>query len=248
MAGDERADDTPVVTTAPPEYGETWVYESIAGAFPGVDVSDRAAVAIQFASFEAGVLALAAVYGLPRAAIVGSVAVLVAAVGSAFMLDIGSRARRLDAPPTYSRLLFASSAEVVLGVLAYVAVLTYLFVHDPRAGAAPPLLASLFGDAPPLPAVLLALLILWDLCYRIGAAWWSAVAACWLSLRADLDPRSASELRAVDRRTIGFAAVQSLLVPPVVDHPLLVGAVVGHVGATLLVAGLSLALSAPTRR
>ena len=30
-----------------PQYGETWVYESIVGALPGVDLSEAQAVAIQ---------------------------------------------------------------------------------------------------------------------------------------------------------------------------------------------------------
>ena len=58
----ERAADGSGIVPGP-EYGETWVYESIIGALPGIDISERLALVIQFTLFEVGVLVLAAVYG-----------------------------------------------------------------------------------------------------------------------------------------------------------------------------------------
>jgi hypothetical protein len=113
-----------------PEYGETWVYESIIGALPGVDISERAALAVQFAVFEAGVLSLAAVYGLWDGALAGTVAVLVATAGSFEMLRISKLVRRADPPDSYRRLVFGSSIEVVLGVFAFAALIVYLFVVE----------------------------------------------------------------------------------------------------------------------
>jgi hypothetical protein len=218
-------------------YGETWVYESIVGALPGVTLSDHAAVAVQFLAFEALVVALAAVYGLWNALLPGTVAVAVAAVGSAFMLDLGARLRDADVPGPYRRLLFGSSVEVVLGVLAYVALVTYLFVYDPRTDGS--LLVDLLGQEPPVFAVSLLLLVLWDVCYRIGTGWWAAVVALWRTFRYEVDPQTARVLRAADRRTAAFGALQSALLPFLLDHPLLAGAVAGHVLATVAVAGLS---------
>jgi hypothetical protein len=237
--GGERA--TASTGESPPVagvYGETWVYESIVGAVPGVDISDRLAVLIQFAIFEVGVLALAVVYDLPNAILPGTAAVLVAAAGSAFMLDIGSRARGPGVPPRYRQLLFASSIEVVLGVVAYVTLLTYLFVWDPRDGVT--LFAGLLGERPPVLPAALALLVLWDVCYRIGTGWWAAVVALWRSVTQDVTGDAAAQLAGVDRRTLAFGALQAVLVPFVWGHPPLVVAVAGHVVAVVVVTTASL--------
>jgi len=227
----------------PPErrlFGETWVYESIVGAIPGLGLTDTQAVLVQFGVFEAGVLVLSAAYGLWNAVVPGTVAVLVAALGSAFMLDLGSRVRRLDVPERYRRLLFASRIEVVLGLFAYVGLVTYLFVYDPRRGSEP-LLRSLLGPEPPLLPTYLLLLVLWDLCYRIGTGWWAAVVALWRSSRYAFDDETAAALRAIDLRNAAFGLLQLALVPFVAAEPLLVAAVVGHVIAVVTVSGLSVA-------
>jgi hypothetical protein len=171
-----------------PEYGETWVYESIIGALPGVDLSRGAAIAIQLAVFETAVLALAWYYA----------------------------------------------------VLAFIALVTHLFVFDPGDGGS--LVETLFGPEPPILVVYLTLLILWDLCYRIGTGWWTAVVALWRSGRYRFDANAVDTLRRADAETLGFAAVQLLLVPFVVDYPVLLAALVGHVLAVAVVVALSLTL------
>ncbi|MCG1004420.1 MULTISPECIES: hypothetical protein [Halobacterium] len=214
-------------------YGEAWVYESIVGAIPGISVSDRTAVLVQFAGFEAVLLALAFVYDLPGTIVPGTAAVAVAAAGSAFMLSIGRQARKTGVPVRYRRLLFASSIEVVLGVVAYVALLTYLFVYDPRDGAT--LFGALLGQQPPVIPAAFALLVLWDVCYRIGTGWWAAVVALWRSLVYEFDVDTAAVVRSVDRRTLAFGALQTVLLPFVWTHPPLLVAVAGHVAAVVLV-------------
>jgi hypothetical protein len=227
-----------------PEFGDTWVFESIIGALPGVSLSPSLAVTLQFAGFELAVLVLAAVYGLWEAAVAGTVAVAVAAAGSAAMLDLGDRVRELDAPASYRRLLFGSSIEVVLGILAYVALLTYLFVFDPRDGTT--LITELLGEDPPLLASYLLLLISWDVCYRIGTGWWAAVAALYRSRRFDFDASIAEEYRRLDLRTAGFALVQVALLPPLLSHPPLAVAVGGHILAVWIVVTASVfSLSRP---
>ncbi|MFT4932849.1 MAG: hypothetical protein ACI91T_002750 [Natronomonas sp.] len=228
-AGDER-DST--------RRGDTWVYESLVDVLPGITASSRAAVAIQFAGFEAAVLVLGLVYGRPLAALAGTVAVGVAAAGSAIMLGLGDRIRSLPMPPAYPRVLFGTQIEVVLGVLAFVAVVTHLFVYDPRV-ADESLLTMLLGDRPPLPAVYLALLIVWDLTYRIGTGWWAAVVACWRSYRFEFDPTTAAGLRRVDGLNALFGVLQLAVVPFVWDRPILRFAVLGHVVAVLVVTGAS---------
>jgi hypothetical protein len=237
-AADASASPTGQHGPAAGVYGETWVYESIVGAVPGVDISDRLAVLIQFVVFEVGVLVLAAVYDLPNAVLPGTAAVLVAAAGSAFMLDIGSRARGPGIPPRYRQLLFASSIEVVLGVVAYVVLLTYLFVWDPRDGAT--LFAGLLGERPPVLPSALALLVLWDVCYRIGTGWWAAVVALWRSVTQGVSDAAAVQLAGVDRRTLAFGVLQAVLLPFVWEHPPLVVAVGGHVVAVVVVSTASL--------
>ena len=225
----------------PPEFGETWVYESIIGALPGIDLPKPVAIAIQFLVFEVALLVLAWYYDLWNAAFAGTVAVAVAAVGSAEMLRIGRLARRATVPEAYSRLLFGSSIEVVLAVLAYVALVTHLFVFDPRTGGTS-LLTSLFGPEPPVLAVYLMLLVLWDVCYRIGTGWWASVAALWRSYQYEFDAPTARRLQRADLETMMFGILPLALVPFVTAQPVLLAALVGHVVAVTVVTGLSVAL------
>lgn len=222
-----------------PEYGEAWVYESLVGALPWVTVPGWLAIAVQFGLFETGVLALGYVYGLPAGAAAGTVAVGVATVGSVAMLRISRHVRAADASEPYRRLLFGSSIEVVLGVVAFVGLVTYLFVYDPGR-TEPSLVTELLGPRPPVPAVYLTLLVLWDLCYRIGTGWWASVTALWRSHRDRYTPASARRFRRADLETMGFGLLQLALVPFVADRPLLLLAVVGHVVAVVAVTALSL--------
>jgi hypothetical protein len=217
------------------------VYESIVGALPGIDLPRPVAVGIQLALFEAAAVVLAWYYGLWEALVAGTAAVVVAAIGSAEMLRISTLARRARLPAAYYRLLFGSSVEVVLGVLAFVALVTHLFAFDP-ATAATPLVERLLGPDPPLVGVYVLLLILWDVCYRIGTGWWASVVALWRSIRYRFDPERARVLRRIDLETMGFGLAQLVLVPFLLDHPVLLVTVVGHVVAVVAVTGLSAVL------
>ncbi|MFB6160987.1 MAG: hypothetical protein ABEJ61_07395 [Haloferacaceae archaeon] len=221
-----------------PEYGTAWVYESIVGAVPGANLTGGRGVLVQFVLFETSVLALAWAYGLPDAAVAGTVAVAVAAAGSVGVLRVGRTVRAVDPPETYRRLLFGSSIEVVLAVVAFAGLVTYLFVVDP---ASPPgsLLASLFGPDPPAPAVFLALLVLWDLCYRIGVSWWAAVVALWRSRRLRFEAGAARTLRRADATNVAFALTQLALLPFLRNQPVLWYAVAGHVVAVVVVSTLA---------
>ena len=218
-------------------YGETWVYESLVGGIPGLGVSRTLSVALQFAIFQLGVLVLGWYYGLWNAVAAGTVAVVVAAVGSVEMHRLGAINRRLSTPPEHKRLLFGSSIEIVLGVLAFIALLTYLIAWDGT------LIDRLFGPSPPLPVVYLTLLILWDLTYRIGTSWWSAVVALWRAVNVDLSPADASRAKRLDAENIGFSTIQLALVPFLVGEPILLGAVVGHVIAVAVVCTAAILLT-----
>ena len=177
-----------------PEYGETWVYESIVGALPGVNIGEAGAIALQIAVFEIAVLVFAWVYGLWTAAVAGTAAIVVAAAGSVVMLRMGEWTRAARVPAPYRRLLFGSSIEVVLGVLAFVALVTHLFAFDPQQPGTP-LMTTLFGPEPPVVVVYLTLLVLWDLCYRIGTSWWAAVVGLWGAVRYRFDGPTAGTVR-----------------------------------------------------
>ena len=227
--------------SARPEYGETWVYESIIGALPGIRLPTWAAMAIQLLIFEVAIVALSWYYGVWSAAIAGTVVVLVATIGSAEMLRISTLIRRIDVPPTYRALLFASNVEVVLSVLAYVALLTHLFVFDPQVSSMP-LLNQLFGSEPPVLVVYLTLLILWDVSYRIGTGWWASVTGLWRSARYRFDPETARVFIRADLEIWGFGVLQLVLVPFVLNQPVLLAALVGHVIAVTAVTAVSVGL------
>ncbi len=263
-ASDGRADQSAMNLSGVADdrlhFGEAWVYESIVSALPGASLSPRAAIALQLGVFEVGMLVLAAAYDLWTAAIAGTVAVGVAAAGSYFMLQLGRANRTLAVPDHYYRLLFGSSIEVVLAVLAFTALITHLFVFDPAtAGDSLPvaelfpvgqseqtLLTALFGPEPPVPAVYLMLLVLWDLCYRIGTSWWAAVVSLYRELRVPLPSTSAVAFRRLDLLNVGFALTQLALLPFISDRPVLLLAVAGHVLAVTAVSGAAVMLS--TRR
>ncbi|MFB6297345.1 MAG: hypothetical protein ABEH56_02365 [Salinirussus sp.] len=223
------------------KYGETWVYESIIGALPGISISPTVALAIQLGAFEAAILVLAWVYGLWTAAAAGTVAVVVATAGSAEMLRISRYAREDGVPAGYRRLLFGTNVEVVLAVLAYIALITHLFVYDPQA-AEDPIIEVLFGSDPPVLVVYLTLLVLWDVCYRIGTGWWASVVALWRSARYRFDGDTRRTLRRADLETLGFGLTQLVLVPFIQAQPVLLAAVVGHVLAVTTVSGLAIVL------
>ncbi|MFA9416047.1 hypothetical protein [Natrinema sp. HArc-T2] len=223
------------------EYGETWVYESLLGTIPGVHVSSRTAIGIQFLGFEAAIVVVAVVYDLWAAVVPGTVAVVVATVGSWLMLRFSRAVRELPTPTAYRRLLFGSSIDVVLGVVAFVALVTYLFVVDPQGSkAGSSLLVDLFGADPPALAIGLALLVLWDVVYRIGTCWWASVVGLWRAITYAFEPGPTRAYQRIDAINVGFAAVQLLLVPLVADHEVLLVAVVGHVVAVAVVATLSI--------
>ena len=208
---------------------------------PGLGVSRTMAVALQFVIFEVGVVGLGWYYGTWNAVAAGTVAVVVAAVGSVEMHRLGAKNRLLGTPPEHKRLLFGSSIEIVLGVLAFIALITYLFAWGGAAG--PTLIDRLFGADPPLPVVYLTLLILWDLTYRIGTSWWSAVVALWRAIRVDLPAEERATVRRLDAENIGFSVVQLALVPFLLTEPILLGAVVGHVIAVAIVCSAAIWLT-----
>lgn len=221
------------------EATRLWTYEGIVDAVPGVDLPDWAAVVVQFALFQGGLLALAWAYDLWQGVLAGTAAVVVATAGSALMLTLGRSIRELETSAAYPGLLFGSRIEVVLGLLSFVGLVTYLFVYDPRQGGTP-LLVELLGREPPLPAVYFALLVFWDICYRIGTAWWVSVVGFWVAVRYSDEPTAGTDLRRVDVLTVGFALLQLVLVPFVRGKPLLVLALVGHVAAVVIVSGAAI--------
>ena len=216
------------------------MYESLVGAVPGLDLSDRTALALQFVVFESLVLLAAGAYGRWAAVPAATAAVAVAVVGSWLMLRFSRTLRGLAPPEPYRRLLFGSSIELALSVLAFVLFVTYLFVVDPRDGAS--LLTDLLGPEPPAVAVALLLLICWDLIYRIGACWWATVVGLWRALRYRFDAETTRRLVRLDALNVGFAGVQVALLPFVLDHPVLVAAVAGHLVAVVVVSGAAIVL------
>lgn len=220
-----------------------WVYESIIRSIPGVNASRSVALAVQLLGFEATILILAAWYDLPKAAIAGTVTIVVSVAGSVFMLALSRAVRRETVPPAYRQLLFGSRIELVFGLLAFFVLLVYVFVYDPRQ-LGETLLTSVLGDRPPAVFVFVFLVIGWDAAYRIGVGWWTSVVGLWRTYqhRGELSPAIRSRFRRLDAATIGYATIQLLLIPVLAGHPLLQFSVVGHTIAVAFVSGASILL------
>lgn len=230
MTGHDDGGGAVTAADADPTFGDTWVYESLVGGIPGLGLTTRRAIGLQFVLFEALVLGLAVGYDLPRSVVVaGTVAVVVAAAGSVAMLHIGGATRAAGLPDPHRRLLFGSSVEVLLSVLSFVGVVTYVLVGGASGVVAP------VGDPPPAPVVAVALLLLWDLCYRGSTAWWTALVSLWRSLRYRVDPETARRCRRIDAATVAFGLLELALVPVVAGDALLVGVLVVHAAAVTLV-------------
>lgn len=240
-----EADPAAETESVAAEYGQTWVYESIVGALPGLELTEGQAIALQLGIFQVGILLLAWVYDLWSAVLAGTAAVVVAAVGSLAMHRLGSANRAVEVPESYYRLLFGSSIEVVLAVLAFIALVTHLFVFDVQTSTTP-LIGTLFGPEPPIVVIYLVLLVCWDLCYRIGTSWWVAVVSLWRALKFPCEPQTARRLIRLDLANVGFAITQLILVPFLLDRPVLLLAVFGHVVAVTVVSGTSIWLTRPT--
>ncbi len=243
-----------MTTAGGTEFGETWVYESIVGALPGVEVSNAFALGVQLVLFEAAVLVFAALDGNTAVAVVGSAAVLLATLGSVEMLRIGRLVRSRAVPTSYKRLLFGSKVETVLGVLVYVALVTHLFVFEPRQTARP-LLYSLFGPDRSVAGVYVLLLVGWDISYRIGTNWWASVLGLWRAVRYrfsptgsrafDLGPETARLLRRADSETVLFGLLQLAIVPFLTPGSVLQTVLVAHVAAVVVVSGTAALLMTP---
>ncbi|MEF8774999.1 MAG: hypothetical protein V5A43_00660 [Haloarculaceae archaeon] len=219
------------------------MYESLLEALPGISVGPRTALAIQFGGFELAVVCCWLIYDLPTIGLVaGTVVVAVSTVGSLAMVTIADAVRAGREPARYRRFVLGSRIELVLGLVAFIGLVTYLFVVDPR--ESPVLLDTLLGPDPPAPAVFLLLLLSWDVCYRIGTAWWAGVTGLWRTLGLPADRRGSRHRRRLDLATLSFGVLQLSLLPFVLNHPLLVVGVAGHVAAVVLVIGTARLLEA----
>ena len=225
-----------------------WAYVSLVDALPGVTLRPRRALAVQLGLFQGAAVVLSAAYGLWDALPFATAAVLVATGGSAFMLSLCRRIRSLDPPSPYRRALFDSSVDVLMGLVAFAALVTYLLVGATAPGAG--LLGRLLGEPLPALPVAFGLVLAWDVCYRIGTAWWVSLTGLWraVAFGGGLDGRAREAYVAIEGRAVAFATLQLVLVPFLLTEPLLAGALVGHVAAVAAVSGASAALTRRDRR
>lgn len=222
----------------PLESGD-WAYVTLVSAVPGVSLGPRSALAVQFFLFEGIAVGLAAWYGRWEALLFATTAIGVATIGSGLMLLLSDEVRALDPPPRYRQALFHSSIDVVMGLVAFIGLLTYLLVSGRGT-----LLQRVVGDPVPAPAVFFALLVAWDLSYRIGTAWWASITGLWraVSFGRGLPAAVRQNYARVDLFTLAFAGVQLLLVPFLWGDRVLAWLVIGHVVAVAIVSSLAIGL------
>lgn len=216
-----------------------WAYVSLVSALPGVTPDPRLALAVQFLCFEGVAIGLAAWYERWGALPFATSAILVATLGSGLMVVLSERVLELDPPDPYRRILFESSLDVVMGLIAFIALLSHLLANGQGA-----LLRRLLGDPLPAPAVFFALFLAWDLSYRIGTAWLASITGFWrsISFGRALEPAARRAYVRTDLLTMSFAGLQLLLVPLLWPDRVLAGLVVGHVVAVALVSSVAIGL------
>jgi len=223
-----------------PDRGANWAYVSLVTVLPGLSLDPKLALGVQFVVFEAVAIGLAAWYGLWQALPLATAAIGISTLGSAVMVSLSERIHALDPPIRYRRLLFDSSVDVVMGVVAFIALATYLLVDAQGTGMG--LFERLFGESLPAPAVYFTLLVAWDLAYRIGTGWWVSVTGLWRAVAFGdrFDGAAAAGYVRTDLLTMGFAGLQLVLVPVFWPDWFLVVVVLGHVGAVFVVSGLAI--------
>lgn len=216
------------------DASESWTYETIVSSIPGVRVSNAVGYAVQLLGFAAAVVVLWLAYGLPtRVLWIGLTVVVVATLGSGEMIYISDVVRSTDASERYRRLLFNSQIELVMGLVAFFIFVVYLFVVNPRSGGG--LLEYLLGDRPPVLVVFMMLVLVWDVCYRIGTAWWAAVCGLWRALVETPAAATRRPYRRLDTVILLFSVSQLLLLWVAGGDRFLTAVLVGHVGAVTVV-------------
>lgn len=225
-----------------PDRSGSWAYVSLVTVLPGLSLDPLLALGVQFVVFEAGAIGLAAWYGLWQALPIATAAIALSTLGSAMMVSLSDRINALEPPEPYRRILFDSSVDVVMGVVAFIALATYLLV-DAR-GPGMELFERVLGVSLPALAVYFTLLVAWDLAYRIGTSWWVSVTGLWRSVAFGdrFDGAAAAGYVRTDLLTMGFAGLQLVLVPLLWPDVFLVVVVLGHVGAVFVVSGLAIAI------
>lgn len=225
-----------------PDRSGSWAYVSLVTVLPGLSLDPLLALGVQFVVFEAGAIGLAAWYGLWQALPIATAAIALSTLGSAMMVSLSDRINALEPPEPYRRILFDSSVDVVMGVVAFIALATYLLV-DAR-GPGMELFERVLGVSLPALAVYFALLVAWDLAYRIGTSWWVSVTGLWRAVAFGdrFDGAAAAGYVRTDLLTMGFAGLQLVLVPLFWPDVFLVVVVLGHVGAVFVVSGLAIAI------
>lgn len=216
-----------------------WAYVTLVSAVPGLSLDSRAALAVQFLLFEGVAVALAAWYGRWEALLFATIAIGVATIGSGLMLLLSDKVRALDPPARYRQALFHSSIDVVMGLVAFIGLLTYLLISGRGT-----LLQRVLGDPVPAPAIFFALLVAWDLSYRIGTAWWASITGLWraATFGRGLPTSVRQKYARVDLYTLAFAGLQLLLVPFLWGDRVLAWLVIGHVVAVAIVSSLAIGL------
>lgn len=219
-----------------------WAYVSLVSTLPGLSIDPRLALVIQLVVFEGVAVGLALWYDLWRALPVATVAIAIATAGSGLMGTLSARIRELSPPGPYRRLLFLSSVDIAMGLGAFIALVTYLLVqgNGPDGG----FLVRYLGEPLPPLGVGFALLVSWDLSYRIGTAWWASITGLWrtFAFRSTFDRRTRTGYVRVEMLTIAFAGLHVFLVPFLWADQLLAVGVIGHVGAVVAVSSLSIGL------
>lgn len=226
----------------PNEEPGGWAYVSLLSAIPGVDVGPRAALLVQLVLFEALAIVIAVGYDRLEALPLATAAIVVATAGSALMLALSARIRSLSPPDVYRQTVFHASIDVVMGLVAFIAFLTYLLVTASSPGGG--LLGRLLGEPLPAIPVFFGLLLAWDVCYRIGTAWWVSSTGLWRTVAIDdaLDERTHRSYVRIELLAMAFALLQVGLVPFVWTDRLLAVAILGHVLAVLAVSTTTVVL------
>lgn len=217
-----------------------WAYVSLVSAVPGLSTDNRSAVTVQFGLFEGTAILLAAIYDLWPLLPFATTAIIISTLGSYLMVSLSDRIQSHNPPESYRRTLFDSSIDILMGLVAFITLITYLVIDAISAEVG--LLEQLFGASPPAPVVFFALFVAWDLTYRIGIVWWTSITGLWRTITYRTHETDSTHYIRADLYTIVFAGLQLLLVPFLRSDRLLILFLLGHVLAVFVVSGLAIGL------
>ncbi|MFQ6061700.1 MAG: pyridoxamine 5'-phosphate oxidase family protein [Methanosarcinales archaeon] len=228
-----------------------WVYEEIVSRIPPFSLlSYKSSILLQLLLLLFIGLFIGYIYHLDSIVLLyGSIGIFVAVLWSLLILQLGPTLRKFRAPlnqkenallEQYKKILFHKNHyEMIPGIIIFVLLMLYLYVFH-QYFSRRSMMESWFGEHPSPILLIFVMILLWDICYRMGLGIWTTTLSMWRSLnlkkmaekRTELEHTPYTELKHLKKLDINnmfFGIISLLLLPIIQDDYLLVLSILAFV-------------------